>query len=317
MGFFDFLKKQPSRKACDSSQYIVLDIETTGYSHNKDKIIEIAANKYINGQLCDTYQTYINPGCPIKPYITQLTGITNATVASAPTIQQIKKAFISFIGTTPLVGHNIRTFDIPWLRAQLDTDIRNPLIDTRTLSRHAFPGLPDYSLKFLNQALHLCDLEHHRAANDILITEALYRACQAPEKYQRYLKDKEALAKIPTKSKSPMFHSIDIHAFTPTDPTKIPNTPITGRNIVFSGSFSVTRESLMQIAVDAGAVLKTSVSRKVDYLVIGQQDARFADENGMTGKLRTAISLNESKQANIQVINEETFLELSAQTITL
>lgn len=114
-----------------------------------------------------------------------------------------------------------------------------------------------------------------------------------------------------------MFHSIDIHAFTPTDPTNIPNTPLTGRNIVFSGSFSVALESLMQIAVDAGAILKSSISRKVDFLVVGQQDARFVDENGMTNKLRTATSLNESKQADIQIIDEKTFLELSSQTIAL
>lgn len=176
MGLFNFLKQQPSRKACDSSQYIVLDIETTGRSRSKDKIIEIAANRYINFKLCDTYHSYLNPGSPIPPHITQLTGITNAMVASAPTIWQVKREFLSFIGTTPLVGHNIRAFDIPCLCAQLDAEIRNPLIDTLSLSRNAFPGLPEYSLEFLNQALHLGNLEHHRAANDILITEALYRA---------------------------------------------------------------------------------------------------------------------------------------------
>lgn len=311
MGIFRFFKQRSSR---NSSQYIVLDIETTGLSHSKDKIFQIAANKYVNGKLHSRYHTYLNPGFPLNPYITQLTGITTAMVASVPAIQEVKQAFLDFIGNAPLVGHNIYAFDVPFLRAQLHVDICNTLIDTLTLSRNVFPGLPSYSLEFLDQALHLSDLDHHNAANDILITDALYHACQSPEKYQAYLADKDALSKIPIKSKSPYFHQIDIHAFTPTDSAAIPDTPLTGRNIVFSGAFSMSRESMMQIAVDVGAVLKTSASRKVDYLVVGAQDTRFTDENGMTGKLRTATALNDSNQANIKILDEKAFLFLATKS---
>lgn len=314
MGIFHFFKQRSSRT---SSQYIVLDIETTGLSRSKDRIIEIAADKYINGKLCSQYHTYLNPGFPLSPKTTQFTGITTAMVASAPVIQDIKQKFLAFIGNAPLVGHSICAFDIPFLCAQLHIDIHNTLIDTLTLSRNVFPDLPSYSLEFLDQALHLSALDHHNAANDILITDALYRACQAPEKYQAYLSDKDALSKIPIKSKSPYFHQIDIHAFAPTDPSAIPDTPLTGCNIVFSGAFSMSREAMMQIAVDAGAVLKTSVSRKVDYLVVGAQDTRFTDENGMTGKLRTATALNDSNQANIKILDEKAFLSLAAKSDSL
>lgn len=66
----------------------------------------------------------------------------------------------------------------------------------------------------------------------------------------------------------------------------------------------------MQMAVDAGAVLKTSVSSKTGYLVVGEQDITIVGMDGMSTKEKTARSLNESGKANIQIISENEFLEL-------
>ena len=115
MGLFDFLSKVISKNTKPPSNYVVFDIETTGFSRTNDRIIEIAADKYANGKLVDQFHSYVNPGYPIPVFITQLTGITNRNVAHAPTIHEIKKSVLAFFGKNALVGHNITTFDIPFL----------------------------------------------------------------------------------------------------------------------------------------------------------------------------------------------------------
>lgn len=293
------------------NQYIVLDIETTGFSRKNDRIIEIAADKYCNGSLVEQYHTYVNPEFPIYPNIAKLTGITNETLKDAPKIHQVKNGFLSFIRATTLVGHNIITFDLPFIEEQFKAEINNDVIDTLRMAKDTFPGLPSYKLSFLDQALHLGELEHHRAGNDIAITNALYLACKNPQSYWKYLTDKDSISRIQIEPKRKGYTQIDIHSIVPTDPSATPNTQLTGKCVVFSGVFSMPIEGAMQIAVDAGATLKSCVSKKVQYLVLGAQDLRFVDENGMTSKQRTATKLNKEGQANVEIIDEKTFLELS------
>ena len=312
MGLFDFFKI-PAK----SQSYIVLDIETTGFSRQNDRIIEIAADKYRNGKIIEQYHTYVNPGFPVYPHITQLTGITNAMLKDAPRIQQVKKDFLSFIGTTTLVGHNIISFDIPFIKEQLKTDIRNEVVDTLRMAKDVFPGLPSYKLSFLDKALHLGGLEHHRAGNDIIITNALYAACKNPQLYMKYIQDKKAISQIPIEPRRKGYTQIDIHSISPTDPNARPNTPLTGKCVVFSGAFTMPIETAMQIAVDAGAILKSHVSKKVHYLVVGVHKPEFLDENGMTSKQRTATKLNAEGQTDIKIINEKTFLKLAKTNITV
>lgn len=301
----------PTQNGHSANAYIVLDIETTGLSRKDDRIIEIAANKYQHGELTGKYHTYINPGFPVYSHITQLTGITNAMLESAPTIQQVKKDFLSFIGSCTLVGHNIISFDIPFIKEQLKTDIRNEAVDTLRMAKDVFPGLPSYKLSFLDQALHLGTLEHHRAGNDIIITNELYLACKNPKPYMKYIRDKEAISKIQIEPRRKGYSQIDIHSIVPTDPNVKPNTPLTGKCIVFSGVFTMPIETVMQIAVDAGGTLKSSVSRKVQYLVVGVHKPEFLDENGMASKQRTAMKLNAEGQADIKIIDEKSFLKLA------
>jgi len=304
------LPADKSLKPATPTAYIVLDIETTGLSRENDRIIEIAANKYSNGDLVEQFHRYINPEESIPPLITQITGITDDDVRNAPRIQDIKTDFLSFIGNYPLVGHNIKTFDVPFLQYQLHHSFSNEICDTLLLSKKAFPGLPSYKLTYLDQALYLGGLEHHRAGNDIIITNELYLACKAPKKFRKYLEDKEHLASIPVEPKKARYRDVDIHSIVPTNPYAQPNTPLTGKNVVFSGDFSLSLRKMMQIAVDAGATLKSSVSRKVDYLVVGVQNPMFTDENGMTSKSRTATRLIESGEADIKIISEQEFFQI-------
>lgn len=66
----------------------------------------------------------------------------------------------------------------------------------------------------------------------------------------------------------------------------------------------------MQMAVDAGAILKNTVSSKTGYLVVGKQDVAIVGMDGMSTKEEKAHALNEAGKANIQIISESEFLEL-------
>ena len=305
MGLFDFIKQKAYPK-----KYVVLDIETTGLSRNNDRIIEIAANEYVNGTLSRQFHTYVNPGMHIPMAISHLNGIWDKDVEGAPSIIEVRDELKRFIGKSPIVGHNIARFDIPFLSIQMRTEFKNSQFDTLQMAKDVFPGLPCYKLSYLDKALHLGSLEHHRASNDIVVNNALFLACKEPHKYLHFLRDKEALAKIPIEQKRLGYHDFSIHSIVPSDPSAHPNTPLTGQNIVFSGYFHLPIQEMMQLAVDAGAVLKSSISKKVNYLVVGEQNECFQDENGMTSKQRTATKLIEQGQADIKIIDEEAFLTL-------
>lgn len=289
--------------------YIVLDIETTGFSRSDDRIIEIAANEYRNSVIINQYHTYINPMMHIPIPISRLTGITDSDVQNAPKIDEIKHDFLLFLGEAPLVGHNISIFDIPFLETQLGITISNRKYDTLTIAKRTFPGLSCYKLSYLDQALHLDGLEHHRAANDIAINNSLFLACANPNQY-RPLLTKSALSKIQIEPPATIYCSVPISSITPTDPQKIKHTHLTGKTIAFTGEIVTLRKDAMQMAVDAGAILKSCVSGKLDYLVVGEQSSKNVSESGMSAKQLKALELIEAGNTRLHLIGEDEFLSL-------
>lgn len=96
--------------------FVVLDLETTGATAADCEITEIGAVKYRGGELLGTFQTLVDPGAPIPPMITVLTGITQVMVIGAPRIAEALPSFLEFIGDAVVVGHNVR-FDMSFLDA--------------------------------------------------------------------------------------------------------------------------------------------------------------------------------------------------------
>ena len=94
--------------------YVVFDLETTGFSSIKDKIIEIGAVKVENGVITDKFSTFVNPKVPIPFEITNLTGITDDMVMEAPDIETILPQFLEFVGDAVLVAHNA-SFDVSFI----------------------------------------------------------------------------------------------------------------------------------------------------------------------------------------------------------
>ena len=86
--------------------FVVVDLETTGGAPAEAGITEIGAVKVQGGEVIGEFTTLVNPGVPIPPFIASLTGITNATVASAPRLGTALPAFLEFAGDAILVAHN-------------------------------------------------------------------------------------------------------------------------------------------------------------------------------------------------------------------
>src|SRR5699024_7727384 len=96
--------------------FVVVDLETTGGSPSGSAITEIGAVKVRGGQVLGEFQSLVNPGVPVPPMITVLTGITTAMVMQAPPITEVLPAFLEFAHNTVWVAHNAR-FDVGFLKA--------------------------------------------------------------------------------------------------------------------------------------------------------------------------------------------------------
>ena len=143
---------------------VALDIETTGLDPHRDAIIEIGVVKYDGNQIAGKWQSLINPHQAIPQMITQLTGIDNQMVASAPPITAVIQDFADFVGDLPVIGHNI-SFDLAFLKLHLNFD-NNPVNDTFEIASVILPSAPRYSLASLVDVLGIENLSPHRAQED-------------------------------------------------------------------------------------------------------------------------------------------------------
>ena len=159
-----------------SQPFIVLDIETTGLNAATDKITEIGAVKILNKEIIDSFHTFVNPGIPIPPKITELTGITNDMVKEAPSTEDALTKFMHFCGNNALVAHNA-PFDIGFIREEAKSigwDINNPIVDTLTLSRELLKDLKNHKLDTLAKHLGVSLKNHHRASDDARATGEIF-----------------------------------------------------------------------------------------------------------------------------------------------
>lgn len=159
-------------------EYVCFDIETTGLYKKTCKIIEIAATILRNGEICEKFQTYVNPKCAIPEKITELTGISNGMVADAPTIESALEAFLEFAGDRPFVAHNA-DFDIGFIaQACRDLNIEREFnyIDTLELARKLLPDIKNHKLDTVAKELKCPKFEHHRALDDAVTVAFILRA---------------------------------------------------------------------------------------------------------------------------------------------
>ncbi len=161
----------------DQVRFCVIDLETTGASPTACAITEIAASRYEGGVCTGTFATLVNPGVPIPPEITYLTGITEDMVGPAPTIDSVLPALIEFVRDDVIVGHNVR-FDLGFINAALVSRnyerLSNRSIDTLRLARRLLrDDSPNCKLGTLAEHLGLAHQPSHRALSDVRATADL------------------------------------------------------------------------------------------------------------------------------------------------
>ncbi len=159
-----------------SGPFTVFDLETTGMSPVRCRIIEIGAVRIEKDGSVTKFESFVNPGEPIPPQISALTGITDEMVASAPPFHDIGYNLLKFFEGSRLVAHNAR-FDLGFLMQSLARSAlplwQGGAYDSVTLARKAYPGMPSYSLSSLRQAFQLGDStpgRAHRALYDAEVT---------------------------------------------------------------------------------------------------------------------------------------------------
>ena len=198
--------------------YVVFDLETTGFSQEKDKIIEIGAVRVKNGKICEKYSTFVNPERGIPERITDLTSITNDMVKEAPTIETVLPEFLEFIGDSVLVAHNAG-FDHGFIRQKakeqgMETDFT--VVDTVGLARVLFPELAKYKLDNIAKKLKISLENHHRAVDDAGATAEIFEKFveMLEERGMNSLKEVAEFANTSSDivKKKPYFHAIVLAA---------------------------------------------------------------------------------------------------------
>ncbi len=149
-------------------EFVVFDIETTGLSPINCKIIEIGAVTYKKGEIISRFNEYVDPEIHIPDEITALTGISDATVKDADTIEKVLPEFLKYCGGKMLVAHNA-SFDTGFIRAsaeKIGSSFTNPYLDTVALSRYLNPALSNHKLDTLAKHYGFGEFNHHRASDD-------------------------------------------------------------------------------------------------------------------------------------------------------
>lgn len=156
--------------------YISIDLETTGLSPRLDKIIEIGAVKVQNGEIRDTFSSFINPGRKLPENIITLTGICDEDLQEASYIEEILPWLYEFMGDLPILGHSVM-FDYKFLK-KAAVDNRQPFeksgIDTLLIARKYLADLEHRNLDYLCQYYQISH-HAHRATEDAKATHFLYQ----------------------------------------------------------------------------------------------------------------------------------------------
>src|SRR5579884_1079613 len=154
---------------------VALDLETTGLHVEQDAILEVAAVKFQDSEVIDTFETFVAPGRSIPYRVQRLTGITPDLLAGAPPFDAVIPRLRTFLGDFPIVGHSI-PFDAGFLR-RWGLARTNPLIDTFELATVMLPSLTSYNLGQVAEALGIqVPLDRHRAMVDTVLAMEVFLA---------------------------------------------------------------------------------------------------------------------------------------------
>lgn len=283
--------------------YVVLDLETTGLDPDKCEIIEIAALRVQNDAIINTFSSFVKPNKEIDEFIVSLTGITNEMVSNAPTIDVVLPQLLEFIGNDIILGHNIN-FDINFIydeKIKVDgMPFDNDYIDTMRLARKALPELKHHRLSDLTKCFAISVEKQHRAKEDCIATFKCYLEIK-----KILIDSKIDLVALNKAAKAKDFTAVDARIDT--------ENPLYGKVCVFTGKLErMTRAEAMQNVVNVGGINADGVTKKTNFLVLGNNDFCSTIKDGKSTKQKKAEALVLEGQ-DIHVISENVFYDMIAE----
>ena len=167
-----------SKKALNFvDNYVLVDIETTGLSPINDEIIEIGAIKVKENKIVDEYNELIKINRRLSPFITNLTGITDAMLRHGKLPSVVFKEFVDFVEVDVIIGHNVN-FDYGFLcdkcKKYINYNLENERIDTMYLAKKLVPNSINYKLGTLANYFNVSYEGAHRGLKDVEITYEVY-----------------------------------------------------------------------------------------------------------------------------------------------
>lgn len=293
--------------------FTIIDLETTGLDPTFDEIIEVGAIRVRNGDVTDTFSSLVKPEKEVDAFITEITGITNEMLADAPSISEIFSDFLSFVSNDIIVGHNVN-FDINFV---YDTNSKlynqyfsNSFTDTLRLSRRLLPELEHHRLKDLINHFEIDIERQHRSLDDCKATLECYNKLKlftikkygSLENFYSVIKEK---SKHKTHSKQ-----LDLSQIKTTVTEFDEDNPFFKKVCVFTGALEkMKRAAAAQLVVDLGGICGNSVTKKTNYLILGNNDYCPTIRDGKSTKQKKAEELK-LKGNDIEIISENTFYDM-------
>lgn len=366
------------------NDYILFDLETSCLNSKYAEIIEIAALKICNGKIIDTFSSFVKPENGISSSSTAVNGITLEMVEDAPVASEIIADFIDFIGTLPLVGHNIASYDLPILRRCVselfDFELSNKYVDTLQLAKERIASIANYKLTTIAAYFSINADGAHRALIDCIINKECYDKlinlpvceCKQKNSTQRhkagYTEETKALQELQgfllgitadnILVESEIFSLkkwLDMHTslsgnypfdrvfsavqkaledniltkeeldelfvlfknfLSPVDECSCRQTntnDFSGKIICLSGDFQTgSKKDVENIFCQAGAICKSSVSKKTDYVVVGANGSPDWACGNYGAKIKKALEL-QAQGIDIKIVKEEELTEFFKQ----
>jgi DNA polymerase-3 subunit epsilon len=292
--------------------YTVIDLETTGLDPRMDEIIEIGALKVRGSNIVDKFETLVKPDEKftydeinyfyVDGFITELTGITNKMLESAPALGEVLPEFIKFIQDDILLGHNVN-FDINFLYDNIlkktGQKLKNNYVDMMRLSRKVYPKFENHKLVTIAQNLGVNIGNNHRALQDCKITNECFLIIS------KYIFENN----INFSSLHKHTH-VDLRTLTLNEVKINPEHPLYNKYCTFTGQLEkIVRKDAAQLVVNLGGHCLNSVTKQTNFLILGNFDYVSNIKNGKSSKLKKAEKFILDGQ-DLQIISEDVFYDL-------
>lgn len=285
-----------------ATEYVALDVETTGLDPYFDEVIEVSAVRYKDGAAVGSFTSLVKPNNEVDEFITELTGITNDMLANAPALPEVLPQLLNFVGSSVIVGHNVN-FDINFIydtvsRCNLGA-FSNDFIDTMRIARLAFKGLENYRLTTLVKVFGIANIPQHRAEADCLAAAGCYEYMKTWAQ-QNNIKFADLLAKA-----QPLKASSIAATVTEFDESH----PLYNKVCVFTGTLTIPRKEAMQLVVNVGGIVADGINKHTNYLIIGNNEYCTQIKDGKSNKQKKAENYILAGQ-DITILSEAAFFTL-------